>query len=176
MEFERETVEILDGSKEELLVIPLSGGRTMYAREVPIHLWADIHAANPRPEEPVDEVETAAGTTELVRPKPDDVRWIRYYIEIDEYTDKISRIIQRVRWYYAFKGIVEVPEDWEVPEIFQLSGVETATDKIDRLVQYVRYEILRTKSDKETLDAAVSGIVPESEREASRALFRESPE
>ena len=175
MKFERETVTLPDGSEEELVVVPLSGGRVEHAREVPAHFWTELQANNPPPPRPVKVVETALGTKEEVSPPPDDPVWIQHYLDTDAWTKEMDLRIQRIRWFVAFHRIIEVPKDWQVPEIFKtFGGVETAQEDPDRLIQYVRYEVLKTKQDKETLDAAVSGIIPESERESARALFRES--
>lgn len=155
---------------DNLITVELSGNRKFRGKPIGPQAWVLVFDANPMPVEPKNEQENEAGVTIYLSVPPDDPRAIAYREELLAY----DRKLEEAGWLNFFAGFaaeLEVPEGWDLPVGHKRLGVTLADDPLDRLLQYIRLEVIQSTADALALDRAIRGELTEAEVDAAATLF-----
>jgi hypothetical protein len=152
---------------DNLITVTLSGEREFRGKPMAPQAWVLVFDANPMPVEPKDEQVNEAGVTIYLSVPPDDPRAIAYVDAIRDY----NRALEEAGWLNFFADTLKVPKDFDIPTGHKRLGVKLADDPLDRLIQYIRLEVIQSTDDAIALDAAIRGEITESEVDAAAALF-----
>ena len=148
--------------------VKLSGGRVYRGRPVGPEAWVMIFEQSPMPEEPKETITNDAGMDNEITLAEDDPRYVAYLEELIAY----NRKLKEAGWLNFFEDTLEVPDGWDIPQGHKRFGVTLADDPLDRLLQYIRLEVVLSMPDNIALDSAIRGEVDGAEIDAASRLFQ----
>jgi len=154
-------------TNDNLITVKLSGGREFRGKPIGPQAWVLVFDANPMPVEPKEEKVNDAGVKIYLTLPSDDPRAIHYREEVRDY----NRKLEEAGWLNFFADTLEVPDDWDIPIGHKRMGVKIAKDPLDKLIQYIRLEVIQSTDDAIKLDQAIRGELTEAEVDAAAALF-----
>ena len=152
---------------DNLITVTLSGEREFRGRPIGPQAWVLVFDANPMPVEPKDEQTNEAGSPIYLSLPPDDPRITAYHESVRDY----NRALEEAGWLNFFADSLEVPDGWGIPTGHKRLGVTLADDPLDRLIQYIRIDVIRSTDDALELDRAIRGDITQAEVDAASTLF-----
>ena len=169
--------------------ITLADGTIVKCRPVPPWAVTELVARIPAPQFPYMDLKSVAGGTER-RPAlmgtPEWDEWTKvnqaYKMEVADALTSLRLHYGIVAWCYPDTEEFQVapPAGWTVdPILTTVLGIATATVAHELRVQFIKYELLKTKSDSDLVDKLLDGeqqTVAVEEVQASLAPFGSTEE
>lgn len=149
-------------------------------RPVPPGAIMDVIASFDRPKYPMLDLQSAAGTSETARALEDSPEWHEWNAKNTEYTKRTNRAITQFMLTY---GVLDyrrtgtddpwkrgAPDEWKVPGDMKQFGIEDSEDKYVRWAQFIKYELIVTVADEDTVDKVTDAQKPVTPKEIDDAI------
>jgi hypothetical protein len=152
--------------------VTLSGNREFTGNLLGPQMWVEFFRAHPMPSEPKKVHKNEAGVevhTSYSEDSPEYLAWVQAL-------DDLMMLQKETAWLAFFEGHLEVPQDWDIPLAMKRVGVNAETEPLERLLQYVRFEVIRSVKDESDLAAAMRNEITEEDLRAGAEMFQSDNE
>lgn len=158
--------------------VSLTNGAAVRCRPVPPHALGPVILSFKEPEFPYVEVKGAAGVERhpALQGTPEYDAWV---LERNAHDLRVSRAVMDFDLEYGIiswklPGVDEytnqVPKDFSVPGIMKRYGVETSDDPYERRLQFIKYALITTSTDDDTVSAVTKAAKPVTAKEVETTL------
>ena len=160
----------------------LDSGYVVKCRLVPPSAIGDVIASIPRPVYPTVDLKSVDGHIEHAPALEDTPEWSKWQEDNREYNANCAKEIGDFVLVYGVMAYrqqgpeqdwhTKSPSNWHVPTIMHKFGVVDTDDEYVRWLQFIKYELIATDDDRDTVDEATSvKAVTPSEVDAATVPF-----
>lgn len=151
---------------DKYITVELSSG-TYTGLPVGPHTWTMVFKEHPMPQRPMGTRTNDADVEVSVNLPGDHPLMLEYVENLRDYNETI----REAGWLNFFETTLQVPEGWDIRLGHKRLGIRLADDPVDRLIQYIRSDVILLVNDNLILDNAISGEITKEEVAASDRLF-----